>query len=222
MTTREGDVLPPGQYEVSNVVGSSDDSGSKAQFWSQHTGRDLSKQKCGILGCGSDAEVGGHVWVKGLSKCCFILPICQSHNKDPALDYKSTKVNARLVAVRSREVAEDCEYPVAVVQTRQKEQSRHLKVCHASGKCLGDPNREKFWSDITGLTISQQECGILGCKNRAEVGSHIWVEGDETFCYIMPMCKRHDEDENLNHPEYHLIKAEAEDNVVQYAKHKAP
>ena len=104
MTTCEGMKVGDyfeGQYEVSNVVGSSDDGGSKAQFWSEHTRRDFSKQKCGILGCGSDAEVGGHMWVKGLSKFCFILPICQSHNKDPALDYpnyQSTKASVCLVA----------------------------------------------------------------------------------------------------------------------------
>ena len=104
MTTCEGmevgDVLPPGQYEVSNVDGSSDDDGSKARFWSKRTGCDFYKQKCGILGCGSDAEVGGHMWVKRLSKFCFILPICQSHNKDPELTkkYKLTKKDVKLVA----------------------------------------------------------------------------------------------------------------------------
>jgi len=54
MTTCEGMKVGDyfeGQYEVSNVVGSSDDGGSKAQFWSEHTGRDFYRQKCGILGC---------------------------------------------------------------------------------------------------------------------------------------------------------------------------
>ena len=92
------------QYEVCNVVGSSGDGGSKAQFWSKYAKRDFSVQKCGILGCGNKAEVGGHMWVKGLRKFCFILPICQAHNKDPTLDYsggqsyQQTKQGVCLVA----------------------------------------------------------------------------------------------------------------------------
>ena len=107
MTTCEGMNVGDyfeGQYEVSNVVGSSGDGGSKAKFWSEHTKRDFSVQKCGILGCGKEAEVGGHMWVKGLRKFCFILPICQAHNKDPTLDYsggqsyQQTKQGVCLVA----------------------------------------------------------------------------------------------------------------------------
>ena len=96
-----GDYLEGGPYEVSNVVGSSSDSGSKATFWSQHTGCDFYKQRCGILNCGGKAEVGGHMYVKRLSKFCWILPICQKCNKSTLLDYprfKTTKAHVRLVA----------------------------------------------------------------------------------------------------------------------------
>ena len=102
-------------YEVSNVVGSSRDGAgrSMAKFWSKHVTRDFSKQKCGILSCGSKAEVGGHMWVKGLRKFCFILPICKAHNTDPSLDYsgnqsyKKTKTGVCLVARnRTKEMSE--------------------------------------------------------------------------------------------------------------------
>ena len=86
---------------MANVNGSTSDGGSKAKFWSSHTGCDFYKQKCGILGCGSPAEVGGHMYVKRQKKFCYILPICQECNKDTDLDwpcFKSTKTKVRLVA----------------------------------------------------------------------------------------------------------------------------
>ena len=95
----EGEILR-GPQEVCNVVGSSLDK-IRSDFWDYHTGDRLSEQKCGILGCGGDAEVGGHMWVKGLSKLCFILPICRFHNNSHTLDYPDyqwTKRNVRLVA----------------------------------------------------------------------------------------------------------------------------
>ena len=90
-----------GQYEVSNVVGSTEDGGNKAKFWEKHSGQTFKQQKCGMLGCGADAEVGGHMWIKRLSKFCFILPICKKHNSSPDLHYPNymwTKANVRLVA----------------------------------------------------------------------------------------------------------------------------
>eukprot|EP00658_Telonema_sp_P-2_P055341 TRINITY_DN4399_c0_g1_i3.p1 TRINITY_DN4399_c0_g1~~TRINITY_DN4399_c0_g1_i3.p1 ORF type:complete len:116 (-),score=19.59 TRINITY_DN4399_c0_g1_i3:139-486(-) len=82
-----GDYLEGGRYEVSNVVGSSSDGGNKAAFWEEHTGCSFSDQTCSMLGCGNDAEVGGHMYVKRLSRFCWILPICQECNKNPDLDY---------------------------------------------------------------------------------------------------------------------------------------
>ena len=108
MTTFEGMKVGDyfqGQYEVSNVVGSTEDGGSKAQFWSTHTDRDFYKETCGIRGCGNPAQVGGHMWVKGLRKFCVILPICSTHNNDTSLYYQKgnptcyqlTKADAHLV-----------------------------------------------------------------------------------------------------------------------------
>ena len=101
---RVGDYFDGGPYEVANVVGSKDDNAggmAKAQFWSEHTGLDFNTQKCGILGCGKPAKVGGHMYIKKLSKFCWILPICQACNKNPSLDYPHyhpTKKFVRLVA----------------------------------------------------------------------------------------------------------------------------
>ena len=94
-----------GQYEVSNVVGSTEDGGSKVRFWSKHTDRDFYKEKCGMRGCGKPAQVGGHMWVKRLRKYCVILPICSAHNNDPSLHYQKgnpecyqwTKADVRMV-----------------------------------------------------------------------------------------------------------------------------
>jgi hypothetical protein len=100
MSMNVGDFFE-GSFEVANVVGSSSDGGSKAQFWSEHTGCDFYKQNCGILGCGQAAEVGGHMYVKSMRKFCFILPICKKCNKDPELDYPGfapTKANVKVVA----------------------------------------------------------------------------------------------------------------------------
>ena len=102
--TKVGDCIR-GQYQVSNVVGSTEDGGSKVQFWSKYARRDFYKQTCGILGCGNPAQVGGHMWVMRLSKFCFILPICYTHNNDPDLHYPNgyqwTKADAVLVARRT-------------------------------------------------------------------------------------------------------------------------
>ena len=59
-----GDVWEGGPFDVANVNGSTSDGGSKAKFWSGRTGCDFYKQTCGMLGCGSPAEVGGHMYVK--------------------------------------------------------------------------------------------------------------------------------------------------------------
>ena len=102
---KEGDdFVTKCRYKVKNVVGSSEDVGSMADFWSNHTGCNLFVQKCGILNCGSEAEVGGHMRVKRLKKFYFILPICQGCNMDTSLSetYQSTKKTVRLVA-RSRD-----------------------------------------------------------------------------------------------------------------------
>ena len=101
-----GDYFDGGPYQVSNVVGSSTDGGSKARFWAEHTGCNFYSQRCGMLGCPMPAEVGGHMYIKGLSKFCWILPICQSCNKDPGLDYPNfnrTKARVRLVARNTTE-----------------------------------------------------------------------------------------------------------------------
>jgi hypothetical protein len=105
--TQVGDLERDGPYDVANVVGSSSDGGSKALFWTKHTGRDFYDQKCGIKGCPANAEVGGHMYIKNKRKFCWILPICQSCNKDPDLDwpnYQKTNGNVILVA---REMTED-------------------------------------------------------------------------------------------------------------------
>ena len=96
-----------GQVQVRNVTCSSHDKGSKRKFWDDHSGRDFSKQKCAIKGCGNMAKVGGHVWVKDIRSFCFILPICQSCNMKQSLqkEYRAVKKEALLVA---RKPAKKC------------------------------------------------------------------------------------------------------------------
>ena len=100
---KEGDYFEGGPFEVSNVKNSDDDKGNMTKFWEKHTkGRkSLTKQKCGISGCSSDAQDGGHMWIKNLSKFCFILPICEECKLNSELKYpkfKETKNSVRLVA----------------------------------------------------------------------------------------------------------------------------
>ena len=76
----EGDYFQ-GQYEVTNVVGSTPD--KVTGFWARHTGCNMEAQPCGMKGCPWNAEVGGHMWIKGLSKFCVILPICKECNNKP-------------------------------------------------------------------------------------------------------------------------------------------
>ena len=60
----------------------------------------------------------------------------------------------------------------------------------------------KFWEKKTGLKLTSCKCGIRGCGNAAEEGGHMWVRLGERrltkFCFIMPICKEHNNDPYLN------------------------
>ena len=89
--------------EVSHVVGSSAQGGNWSKYWEQHTGRQFPKT-CQIFNCGKDATVGAHVYVKRYRQN-FILPTCQSCNKDPEQEYNGksecwVSVKAKAVVVR--------------------------------------------------------------------------------------------------------------------------
>ena len=85
--------------KVSHVVGSSGQTGNWKKFWSDHTNRSWPRT-CQILGCGNEAEVGAHVYVKNCHQT-FILPTCQTCNKDGIHDYPNwVSCKQRAVAVR--------------------------------------------------------------------------------------------------------------------------
>ena len=97
------DIVSDEQTMVKNVVGSSIDTKNMKEFWEKKTGRQF-PEKCRIYYCPNDAEVGGHMWVKGRNRRTFwyILPICQRCNTDPYLNdnYKDVNVKSVLVARR--------------------------------------------------------------------------------------------------------------------------
>ena len=83
-----------GKYLISNIVGTSHDSGSKKHYWERRTGASFSL--CQVESCRGQATVGGHVWIRGYSPwyllllprrssgvktldagIWFILPMCQ-------------------------------------------------------------------------------------------------------------------------------------------------
>ena len=84
---------------VSHVIGSSGQRGNWKQFWCAHTARQW-PSRCSIQRCGNDAEVGAHMYIKG-SHQTFIVPTCQTCNKDGICDYPNwVSVNNSVVAVR--------------------------------------------------------------------------------------------------------------------------
>eukprot|EP00949_MAST-11_sp_MAST-11-sp1_P003348 g3348.t1 len=65
--------------EAWNIDGSSDaqaHSGSWLRDAEKATGRQ--RGRCSFEGCANRAEVGGHVWIKGIG--CFLAPICRQCN----------------------------------------------------------------------------------------------------------------------------------------------
>ena len=69
-----------GAVEAWNMDGSSDaqaESGSWLRDAEEATGR--RRGRCSFDGCPNQAEVGGHVWIRG--EGCFIAPICRPCNR---------------------------------------------------------------------------------------------------------------------------------------------
>lgn len=189
----EGSLLV-GKFEVCNVVGSSKDSGNKSEFWAEHADRDFPK-KCRILGCPNDAEVGGHMWVKKRTKFCYILPICQHHNKDPDLDdpnYQWTTANSCLVArkkgdlKRVEEMAEGHRLTGVFDVCKVKRQ----KAC-----------KMEFWCHFSNRGFPQT-CQIKDCGNDAKFGRRMWVERLSRFVFVVPICEDCNEDKDFYYPDY--------------------
>jgi hypothetical protein len=88
---------------VAHVVGSSPQRGNWSEYWCMHTNRQW-PPGCRIQGCGGNAEVGAHVWVKHCHQT-FIIPTCQRCNRDGIHDYNGAatrwvSVNQGTLAVR--------------------------------------------------------------------------------------------------------------------------
>ena len=64
--------------EVCNIVGSSRQRGNHKQCWVRYSGRQW-PGRCQMVNCGGAAQVGSHIWVKGLRQA-FIIPACQACN----------------------------------------------------------------------------------------------------------------------------------------------
>eukprot|EP00389_Voromonas_pontica_P016571 GDKH01025915.1.p1 GENE.GDKH01025915.1~~GDKH01025915.1.p1 ORF type:complete len:148 (-),score=16.94 GDKH01025915.1:102-545(-) len=96
---------------VAHVVGSSKDTNNWKKYWMEHTGRAWPRT-CQIYGCGKPADVGAHVYIKGMkgNKWYFILPTCQGCNTDKNSDYGRGDAwcSAKQDAVTVASLAKDC------------------------------------------------------------------------------------------------------------------
>ena len=73
-------IVKRGRFQISNVVGTSEDCGSKKKYWERHS--KLKFSFCLVEKCRNRATVGGHVWIKEFpwkkSKAAiYIIPLCQ-------------------------------------------------------------------------------------------------------------------------------------------------
>lgn len=90
--------------------GSSKDKGNWKKFWTNWSGRKW-PSKCQMYGCGNKAQVGAHVYIKWwtTNRFYFILPTCQSCNKDSESTYgspdcwSSMKKNAVVVTTPAKD-----------------------------------------------------------------------------------------------------------------------
>ena len=192
-------------FEVCNAVGSTTYLGapSRKAFWEQRTGCDFRKRKCGILGCGSNAELGGLMLLKRRWKFCFIMPICWAHRFDPNLrypNYVATNKDIRLVAC---ELTSD---DSAAYNCNGMDVGHYFvgqfEVSNVVGSTEDKGNKAQFWSDHTGCDFNKQKCGIRGCGADAEVGGHMWIKRLSKFCFILPICKKHNSSPELHYPKY--------------------
>ena len=192
-------------FEVCNAVGSTKLLGtpSRITFWKESTGCDPSKRKCGIKGCGADAQLGGLMWIKGRWKFCFIMPICRQHRFDRNLDYPNyvqTNKDIRLVAC---ELTDD---DAAAYNCNGMEVGDYFygqfEVSNVVGSTEDGGSKAQFWSRHTGRDFYKQKCGILGCGDAAEVGGHMWIKRLSKFCFILPICKKHNSSPDLHYPQF--------------------
>ena len=205
-------------FEVCNAVGSTKSLGapSRAKFWEQSTGCDFSKRKCGILGCGANAQLGGLMWIKRRWKFCFIMPICQQHGNLDYPNYAQTNKDIRLVAC---ELTDD---DAAASNCHGMEVGYYFygqfEVSNVVGSTEDGGSMAKFWSDHTPRDFYKQKCGILGCGSDAEVGGHMWIKRLSKFCFILPICKKHNSSPDLHYPKFMSTKG----GVCLVARNKTP
>ena len=60
------------------------------------------------------------------------------------------------------------------------------------------PSGYKCWLDFyeKKSKTSNNECSVLGCSEKAEVGAHVYREGNSQDVYIVPMCYGHNNSDN--------------------------
>jgi hypothetical protein len=84
--------------EAKNVYGSSCDRSNAGWIndWERVTGR--TANKCVYLGCGNEAEVGGHLYLKRYSvNYTYLAPICYSCNNSKEGEYFGIKKNTAFI-----------------------------------------------------------------------------------------------------------------------------
>lgn len=183
--SRNPTILREKQYDVCNVVGSSwDNRGSMKKYWEFHMKVKFPK-KCQIEVCENDATGGGHMWVRDHSKF-FILPICQSCNKNPEYDDKIDKSNYTKTKER------------ACLVSRDNMGTKRLGMMMVDDFLCGefdvsyDPHPGPWkvkWCNATNCNqFSNVKCQLLECEENATMVCCMLVYRLSKFSFILPIC----------------------------------
>ena len=98
--------------------------------------------------------------------------------------------------------------------------SGEWEVRNVIGSAQDQGNTTKFWERHARrwggrpIYLTKQRCGIYGCRNPAEEGSHVWLRRVgarnrlSAFCFIMPICRSCNREEE-NEKNFFKIKHDA-------------
>ena len=79
-----------------------------------------------------------------------------------------------------------------------------------SSECCDRNDKSRMWVDKTKSELSDQSCGILGCRNRAKVGCLVLVETlPNILNFVLPVCLQHSRDPDFEYPLFKPTKKDA-------------
>lgn len=185
-------------------VGSSLDKKKDPAKFCQGLGRNL----CGIRNCTRLTKRIGHMWKEGNEEYCYTMPLCDVHTAHKLADSFGSLLNAmKTNPPKQFKRREECWCTKDLIPGEVYEGGYRVKNVQCSTIDTGD--KSKWWSKRTERDFSKQKCGIVECDEKAEHGGHVWVERNLSFCFILPLCARHNNYRNALSHEYHWSKPNA-------------